>query len=362
MLKWCVNDLLRCLKHVKPRDFKVVVMPDFFVDRFVTYPGDVRKLSVELAKVAERRGGNIHGVRQAELRGGNAANTASALAALGAKVYPIITTGPFGFQVLEFFLSPLGVDLYHVKMDGETALTTAFELAHKKERVNIMMGDVGSLPNFGPRNLTESDFELIQGADYVCVFNWAATRRWGTELAEKVFTRTKEEGKGRTYYDSGDPTPNKGNIPKLLKRVLETHLVDVLSVNENEAFQYASRLNSRMKRLKNELNHYDLAKECARILAKNLKARVDLHTAAFAGSFTRENEIIVPTFSASALRSTGAGDAWNAGNICGDALKLPDSCRLTLANAVAAYYVSSPTAQHPTLPKLIEFCQRYQEL
>lgn len=361
LLKWCVNDLLRCLKQAKLRDFKVVVMPDFFIDRFVTYQGDVRKLSDELAEVAERRGGNIHGVKQTELRGGNAANTASALAALGAKVYPIITTGQFGYQVLQFFLSPFGVDLYHVKIDEETALTTAFELVHEKERVNIMIGDLGSLPKFGPKNLTESDFELIQKADYVCVFNWAATRRWGTELAVKVFTHVREEGKARTYYDSGDPTPNKENIPKLLKKLLKSHLIDVLSINENEAFQYASRVDNNVKRLKRDLDHYDMAKECARILAKNLEARVDLHTAAFAGSFTRENEIIVPTFSTPTFRTTGAGDAWNAGNIYGDALKLPDSCRLTLANAVAAYYVSSPTAQHPTLQKLVEFCRKYQE-
>jgi len=61
------------------------------------------------------------------------------------------------------------------------------------------------------------------------------------------------------------------------------------------------------------------------------------------------------------LRSTGAGDAWNAGNIFGDALGLPDSCRLTLANAVAGFYVSSLTAEHPTLPKLIEFCNKQQQ-
>jgi sugar/nucleoside kinase (ribokinase family) len=89
---------------------------------------------------------------------------------------------------------------------------------------------------------------------------------------------------------------------------------------------------------------------------------VDLHTSLFAGSFTKNNETVVPTFNVSALRSTGAGDAWNAGNIFGAALGLPDSCRLTLANAVAAYYISNPTAEHPTLSKLIEFCSQQQHL
>ncbi len=361
MLAWCVNDLLRCLKRTKPRMFKVVVMPDFFIDRFVTYQGDTKQFSAAIAKVVERRGGNLHGVKQMELRGGNAANTAAALAALGVKVYPIITTGSLGFQLLEFYLSPFGVDLYHVKINGETALTTAFELAYGRERVNIMMGHLGSLPNFGPKDLTEEDLQLLEGADYACVFNWSSTRRWGTELAQKVFRYVKEKGKGKTYYDTGDPTPNRANIPKLLKKVLKSSLVDVLSVNENEAFQYASRLDDRVKRLRKSLDHYDVAKECARILARHLSARVDIHTTAFSGSFTHENEVVVPTFPVSPLQSTGAGDAWNAGNIYGDILKLPDSCRLTMANGIAAYYVSSQTAEHPTLPKLIDFCQEQQQ-
>ena len=335
-------------------------MPDFFIDRFVTFPGSINDFSRAIAEVAERRGGNIHGVKQMELRGGNAANTASALAMLGAKVFPIITTSPLGFQLLEFYLSPLGIDLYHVKISGEAGLTTALELTHRNERVNVMLGDVGSLQNFGSKDLTEDDFELIADADYVCVFNWASTNRHGTELAQEVFQYVKESGKGKTYYDTGDPSPNKDGIQKLLKNVLRRQLVDILSVNENEAFQYASRIDNKVKGLTKRLNHLETAKECARTLAKHTSCRIDLHTSALSGSFTQDNEIVVPAFSLSGLRSTGAGDSWNAGNMYGDAHKIPDSCRLTLANAVAAYYISSPAAQHPTLAKLIEFCQKQQ--
>jgi len=358
LLSWLVKDLLRVLQRTKPWEFKVVVMPDFFVDRFVSYQGNLRQLSAALVKVADRKGGNIHGVKQMDLRGGNAANTAAALASLGVIVYPIISTDALGHHLLRFYLKPLGVDLSYVKDDGRIALTTAFELTHGKERVNIMMGDLGSLTIFGPKNLTDKDFRLLQEADYVGVFNWAATRRSGTELAETVFRYVKEESKAKTYYDSGDPTPNRQNIPKLLKRVLQTRLVDVLSVNENEVFRYASHMDDKVRRQRNTVDHNEAAKECARILAMHLSARVDLHTAAFAGSFTGEDEVVVPAFPVKALHSTGAGDAWNAGNIYGDALKLPDSCRLTLANAVAAYYVSSPAAEHPTIPRLIEFCRK----
>jgi len=358
MIPWLVNDLLQCLKRAKPPRLNVVVMPDFLIDRLVTYSGEVKQFSQIIAEVAGRFGGDIHGVKQIELRGGNAANTAAALGALGAKVYPIIKTSPLGLHMLKFYLEPFDVDFSHVKANGEIALTTAFELSHQGEKVNIMMGDQGSLPNFGSKDLAEEDFQLLREADYVCVFHWAALTRWGTELAENVFRYVKEKGKAKAYFDTSDPSPNKDKIPKLVKKVLLGKIVDIFGVNENEAFMYASQLNPKVKRLRKKLEHHDLAKECARILAEHISARVDLHTGAFSGSFTKENEVIVPAFKVPALWLTGAGDAWNAGNIFGDALGLPDSCRLTLANAVAAYYVSSPVAEHPTLPKLIEFCSK----
>lgn len=83
-----------------------------------------------------------------------------------------------------------------------------------------------------------------------------------------------------------------------------------------------------------------------------------MHTTSFSATFTKKSETIVPTFKVPVLRATGAGDAWNAGNILGDACKLSDGGRLTLANAVAAYYVSNPSGEHPTRKKLISFCKR----
>jgi len=355
MIPWLVDDLLRNLHRAKPRRFKVVVMPDFFVDRFVTFPGDAKLFTREIEEVVSQFGGNIHDIKQMELRGGNAANTAAALAKLGAAVSPIIKTGQLGLHLLEYYLQPLGVDLSHVKVKGETALTTALEFRNKDEKVNVMMGDLGSLPSFGPKDLNDADLRLLKEADYTCVFNWAPLKL-GTELAETVFDYVKTEGKAKTYYDTGDPSPNKKNISKLVKKVLSSKDLDVLSVNENEILQYASQIAPKAKGLRQKVVRQSLAKECSRILARHVSARVDLHTGAFAGSFKKDDEVIVPSFNVNPLRTTGAGDAWNAGNILGDALRLPDSSRLTLANAVAAFYVSSPSAEHPSLPELMDFC------
>jgi sugar/nucleoside kinase (ribokinase family) len=354
MIPWLVDDLLRNLQRAKPRRFKVVVMPDFFVDRFVAFPGDARLFTRKIEEVVSHFGGNIHDIKQVELRGGNAANTASALAQLGATVSPIIKTGQLGLHLLEFYLKPLGVDLSHVKVEGETALTTALEFTNKNERVNVMMGDLGSLPTFGPKDLNDADLRLLKEADYACVFNWAPLKL-GTELAETVFNHVKTKGKAKTYYDTGDPSPNKKSISKLVKKVLSSENLSVLSVNENEASQYASQIDPHLRR---KVNRKNLAKECARILARHVSARVDLHTSAFAGSFKKDDEVIVPSFNANPLRTTGAGDAWNAGNILGDALRLPDSCRLTLANAAAALYVSSSSAEHASLSEIVDFCAK----
>jgi sugar/nucleoside kinase (ribokinase family) len=95
--------------------------------------------------------------------------------------------------------------------------------------------------------------------------------------------------------------------------------------------------------------------EAARVLAKQLHARIDLHTTNFSATFTKKTEVVVPAFKVKTLRATGAGDSWNAGNILGDGNELSDECRLALANAVAAYYLADPEGTHPTRQKLAKF-------
>ena len=72
---------------------------------------------------------------------------------------------------------------------------------------------------------------------------------------------------------------------------------------------------------------------------------------------TAKTETVIPTFKINALRVTGAGDAWNAGNIIADYNMLSDECRLILANAVAASFLTDPEGKHPTPQKLIRFLE-----
>jgi len=358
------NDILeetqRFLK-TKTEEINVVVMPDFFLDRLISLKCSIKRFSETLENVARRKGGCIDGMEQTELRGGNAINTASALAALDVRVIPIACTSTLGLQIIKFFLEPLGVDLSHLKIFKRLSITTAMELEGSNGKVNVMLRDLGALANFGLRYLDNDDFEVIENTDYVCVFNWAGTRCYGTELAKTIFRHVKIKGKGKTYYDTADPTPNKEKIPELVKNILRGKNVDILSVNENEAILYASQLGDETKKLGKKLRFEELAKESARILVSHISARVDLHTTSFSATFTKKGETLAPAFKVPVLRATGAGDAWNAGNILGDAYKLSDDCRLTLANAVAAYYISNPHGMHPTRKQLIKFCDKLKQ-
>ena len=355
------EELLSHLNKLKPKPLNVVVMPDFFLDRFVSWNGDVRQFSRSILEVAKRKGGSIDNVTQTEFRGGNSVNTAATLAVLGVNVFPIVYTSKLGLNLLKLHLQPLNIDLSYVKADGNASITTALEFMHRKEKVNVMLRDLGALEKFGPSNLTERDFALLEKTGYVCVFNWAGTRRHGTELAKTVFHHVKTKGMGKTYYDTADPLPNKLEIPRLVKEVLvRPNLIDVLSLNENEAITYAKQVVPKQT-AKIQQQHKSMTittKECTRILAGKLASRIDLHTTTYSATFIKNKNTVVPAFKVKVLRATGAGDAWNAGNIYADANDFPVDLRLTFANAVAAYYLSSPTGEHPQLHQLRKFLEK----
>lgn len=337
------------------KECKVVVMPDFFLDRLINLDWDAAEFSRLVADVAKRKGGSIDGIPQTDLRGGNAINVASALASLGVKVTPIVCTSEFGLQQIKYHFKNIPIDTSHIKTGGKASITTALEFKNQNEKTNVMLRDLGQLADFGPVNLDDDDYALIEDADYVCLFNWAGTLKFGTALAQNVFDRAKKLGKGRTYYDTADPNPNAKAIAGLMEQVLKTDKVDILSLNENEAITYASLLDEGLKEKKENLGFAELAMEAARVLAKHLPARIDLHTTVFSATLKGKREVVVPTFKVQVLRATGAGDAWNAGNILADNNGLSDECRLTLANAVAACYLSDMDGLHPTKGKLSTF-------
>lgn len=354
-IKQCQNELQEFLATPTEKDCKVVVMPDFFLDRIVNLQWNLAEFSGSVGEVAKRKGGSIDDIHQIDMKGGNAVNTASALTSLGASVTPILCTSDYGLQLIKYHFKDTAMDYSHIKTKGKASITTALEFMGENEKINVMLRDVGALEDFGPSDLDESDYRLIENADYVCLFNWAGTKRHGTALAQAVFERAKRGGRAKTYYDTADPNPNAEGIPIFVEKMLKTSQVDILSLNENEAITYANALDAGFSERKGQLSFADYALDAARVLAKHCSARIDLHTTLFSASLKGKREVVVPTFKIEVYRATGAGDAWNAGNIIADQHGLSDECRLMLANAVSACYLSGADGMHPTKAKIENF-------
>ena len=318
----------------------VVMLPDFFVDHFVSFD-TVEKTCSAVKTVAAQGGGNLPGIKQRITQGGNAANTALALVRLGINAHLICRTNPLGMHLLRYFLGNDGVDLSGVKVDGDLAITTALEF--KEHHANVMIGDPGSIANFSFDLLDDHDRELIASANLVGVTNWNLNRS-GTELACKIFELAKKHHR-RTFFDSGDPSPKVFDIPDLINKVLSNPELDIFGLNENELKYYSN-------------SSYQTQEEmisAAVLLKKKIPARIDLHTSLFSGS-VHNNFIVVPTMSLSTVhRSTGAGDAWNAANLFADLLGFADDERLLFANMFAGSYISSPDGVHLTFDMFINF-------
>lgn len=352
----CKKELLNFLKS-DPKLPHVVVMPDFFLDRIVSLDVTPQEFAAKTNEIVGQKGGSIDQISQVDIRGGNSVNVASALAALGARVTAIVCTSNLGLQLLRYYFKE-SIDISHAKIRPHASVTTALEFKTEDGKVNAMIRDLGSIPEFGPADLTESDYSVFDDADYVCVFNWAATRRYGTELASTVFRRAKQKRKCKTFCAPADPNPNRAKIPELVEKVLKSSDLDILSVNENEAVSFASQLDPEIVEKSKNLPLGELALEAARILAEQLPARIDLHTTNFATTFIKNNEFTAPKFNTKVIRATGSGDAWDAGNIFADANQLSPECRVTLANASAACYLSDPEGVHPTMQKIEAFLKK----
>ncbi len=335
------KSLIARLEGISAKDtgkFDIVVMPDFFFDHFVS-AGSVDKFIGDINEVCARKGGNILGHRQAFAQGGNAGNMATALSSLGFNVHFIGRTSELGKSLIEKYLGSRGVDISHVKADGELATTVALEF----ENTNVMVSFSGSNANFGFDSLNERDMRLIENCDMLSVSNWSQNKK-GTDLAKGAFAYAKKHG-AMTYFDTGDPTTRRSDIPLLIAEVHKKGLIDIFGLNENELQQFSGRKCRTDGELIAAADHFH--KKCG--------CRLDFHTANFAYCAAGGKGALVNTFKIKPYRMTGAGDSWNAGNAFGELFCFAPEERLMFANAFAGAYISSPKPRHPTLPKVIEF-------
>ncbi len=343
--------LIHILEHI-PSVPAPVILPDFFVDHFVI-TDDLETFISRLRLLAEQGGGNLMGTRHLIRRGGNAVNTASALFALGIRPVLIAKTDPRGLGLLKGLVDPQ-LDLTHIHTDGMLSATVSIEADYQGRRVNLMVSDSGSVADFSLSDLNESDIECIRRAPLVALL-CLNHNRLAPSLAGDLFSMVRSQSHAITFMDIGDPSGNPSIVKPIVDNVLMEGLVDVLSMNENEAGWFARALDPNYSRWTDLVAHPDRWLSAAEYISSMIDVQVDLHTHHFAASSRDGVSVVVPAFDVAPHVVCGAGDAWNAGDICGNILHLNTRDRLTLANAVAALYVSGREAMHPSSKDVVSF-------
>jgi sugar/nucleoside kinase (ribokinase family) len=347
MDKSLVKQVLKKLKELDKKkliDNHVVFLPDFFVDHYLTL-NEFEGIFSKIKEIYKQGGGNFPEISQKICQGGNSANTALALTRLGFSSHLICKTDELGLHLLKYFLGKNGVDISRVKTNGKLSITTALEFGNK--HTNVMIGDTGSVSDFSYEILDEKDKDLISKSDMICVTTWNLNKN-GTELARKVFRFAKKYNI-KTFFDTGDPSPRKNEIPDLFNNVLTDNNLDILGLNENELSYYSSLKSNSVEDIINATIE----------LKKKLHARIDLHTANITCTIDKRCTIVPTPNIDKKYRSTGAGDAWNAGDIFAEIIGLNDDERLFFASSVACYYISSVEPAHPTLNEILKYISKY---
>lgn len=307
------------------RRTRAVILPDLYVDALAFLP-PWAETGRRMGAIARRGGGNMP-VDAIEFKlGGNAANLAVALARLGAQVDLIAHTDEFGHRLLERAAAGTGLGTAGVQVGPQGSTTLALECGAS----NVMLSHAGPVQDFGPERLTPDDWKRIESADVVALVNWAQNRR-GTELLKKLSSRLARRG-GFLYLDTGDVSHRRADIPALRRDKAAWKGVSAFGMNQNELGAF---------RRGTTVGH-------AQALADELGTRIDLHTRGWAASVTGQSAVRVPAGRTPARRLTGAGDAWNAGNLAGYLMEMGDRERLGLAHRVATHYVTGRSGLPPT--------------
>jgi ribokinase len=318
---------------------RVSVLPDFFLDRIVLVPS-LRGLYEQLELKAASGGGSLRGMVQTEIKGGNAANLAYALSTLSVRTTLYCVGDSFARAALSSPPSGCRVRV----IDGRPGYTVAVEFPFEGKPVNVMLSDVGDISSFDGKQLTRRDLMALRKSDCIAIVNWSANAK-GYELARKVYGLRGREGR-LNFLDPADLTGAEKRLKSLARGIIDEGLLDVLSLNENEARIIAHAFS--VGRLPRSYDRHDIMR-VSRLLHNSFSVKVDIHTPIGSASSTNEGDGWVDSFGRISGFVTGAGDIWDAGDIIGHLLHLPTVERLRFANACAHLGLTHKKAKLPSL-------------
>lgn len=329
---------------------EVSVLPDFFHDRIVSVP-NIHSLFGQVELKARAGGGNLRGFAQVEVTGGNATNLAFALSSLSVRTHLYCVGNSFTRLVTS------GRPRCQVRiMEGEPGYTTALEFNYRGKPVNVMLSDVGGLSSFDGGKLRPADIRTLEKSDGIALTNWSANGK-GNELAKKVFS-LKGRKQRLNFLDPADMADAKGRIKILLRDIVDKGLIDVISLNENEARVLAHTLS--VAKLRRSYGPRDLVNACNR-LHNSLHITVDLHTPMGSATSTSLGGAWAHSFGKAEGFITGAGDVWDAGDIIGHLLHSEVEERLQFANAAAYLYLRRKKRALPTLQEITNLTRRRRD-
>jgi len=180
--------------------------------------------------------------------------------------------------------------------------------------------------------------------------NWSSNTK-GNELARRVFGLNGREGR-LNFIDLADVTGAESRVRALARNILDQGLVDVMSLNENEARIIARTLS--VGGLRRSYDRRDVIR-VSKLLHGSLHVGVDIHTPIGSATSTNQGDVWVDSFGKISGYVTGAGDVWDAGDIIGHLLGFKAEDRLRFANACAHLYLTNKNAKLPTLREVAQF-------
>ena len=330
-------------------DQKVVVLPDFFLDRIIKIDSKDELFRMINSKTTIG-GGSIRGADTFDIKGGNAVNVAYCLAKLGLSVKLFTIADDFGKSVLRTVFSKFGKSVDLEIKNGKHGSTTSFEFHdNEKSFANVMISDVGDNKNFGPGLISQpSDLDIINSAKAIVLTNWGSNLK-GTDLAQHLFSNTP---KAFHFLDPADIETRKEEFRDMLREL--NQVIDVLSINENEcnSLLKACNLDSTASIGQSDA---ESVKKCAKLLSSEFDLKIDLHTRIGSAWSDGKEVIFAESFYINPKKLTGSGDCWDAADLAGYFAGLEPWERLTFSNAYASLYIGRNEFEPPTMVETMEF-------
>lgn len=370
---------------VKLKEFKVVVLPDFFVDRVITVESDENFFHDVKRKICAG-GGSMRGYNSVDIKGGNAVNVAYCLAKLGMTIDLYTVSDKVGSAILHSVFSSFGRNVNLHIVNGKHGLSSVFEFFSNKVNIdsqssvssqpvtqssvvtkptnlstssNVMVSDVGDNDNFGPELIESKELiDVLENTHTVIFTNWASNFR-GTDLLKFVFTKSPNS------FHFIDPADFEKRIFEFINVMRSnSRLVDTLSINENEYNYIVKALRTFVDQEDIDLLcvfdtkefYHKLTNLCTSVkfLSDYFGLKICVHTSRGALLADRDNVTFVSSLSSSTIKIvSGAGDSWDAGFMFGEILGFSTEEKLSFANLIALLHIENSFGDDPTLAEAI---------